>query len=210
MRYEKLTEYREFNKHNIEKLLWPKSDTDAYHAISKDWDEQEKKWLKHVKNKNVVIQAGGNCGMYPLLYANHFDKVYTFEPDPLNFFCLVNNCQSKNIIKFNCALGNGQLVSLGHYEDYNIGTIKTTTDNSGYIPSIRIDDLNLKKCDMIHLDIEGFEEKALSGCIKTIEKFSPVIVLEKGEINGKSNIIRRMGYELVYKTRDTVYVRQKV
>jgi hypothetical protein len=41
-----------------------------------------------------------------------------------------------------------------------------------------IDDLNLECCDLIHLDIEGYELHALMGARNTIEKHQPLIVLE--------------------------------
>ena len=41
-----------------------------------------------------------------------------------------------------------------------------------------IDDLNLPILDLIHLDIEGYEKKALTGGIQTIKRCKPVIVLE--------------------------------
>ena len=47
-----------------------------------------------------------------------------------------------------------------------------------YWPIHRIDDLNLTQCDLIHLDIEGYEYFALLGAMSTIKKYSPVIALE--------------------------------
>jgi hypothetical protein len=43
---------------------------------------------KFVKNKDVLLQAGGNAGFYVKKYAEIFKNVYTFEPEPLLFFCL--------------------------------------------------------------------------------------------------------------------------
>lgn len=39
-----------------------------------------------VDKKDVIIQAGGNAGYYVMQYAKIFNRVYTFEPDPINFF----------------------------------------------------------------------------------------------------------------------------
>jgi hypothetical protein len=36
----------------------------------------------------------------------------------------------------------------------------------------------LEICDLIHLDIEGYEKKALLGGRKTIERCNPVVVIE--------------------------------
>jgi hypothetical protein len=62
---------------------------------------------------------------------------------------------------------------------YNSGTFQVS--GKGTIPVLRIDDLLLESCDLIHLDIEGFEGVALQGAKETIKKFKPIICLE---ING--------------------------
>ena len=41
-----------------------------------------------------------------------------------------------------------------------------------------IDDLNLTECDLIMLDVEGYELHALNGAIETIKKYGPVICIE--------------------------------
>jgi len=200
--YSDKVEYREFGYSGIDGLLWPTSDTDAFSAILNDWKLDSTHWIDNVDTKHTVVQAGGNCGMYPLLYSLHFETVYTFEPDPLNFHCLVNNCQTDNIIKFNTALGNGGFVKLIHYEDHNIGTMKTKKSKSAIIPAMRLDSLNLEHCDLIHFDLEGGESGALDGSLDTIKKHKPIIVLEKGR-GGK--ILSKFGYECIYNGRDTVY-----
>jgi len=205
MRYSELTSYRDFGYGGVDKLLWPKSDTDAYGSILNDWKVQHEDWLQDVESKRVVVQAGGNCGMYPLLYSSYFGNVYTFEPDQLNFYCLVNNCQLDNVIKFNTAVGNGGMVTLSNYEDYNIGTIQSQVSKRGTIPSVRIDDLDLKHCDLIHLDLEGSESDALVGAMDTINKFNPIIILEKGHGVGE---IKKIGYIQTFNVKDNVYKRK--
>ena len=49
---------------------------------------------------------------------------------------------------------------------------------NGIIPTMLIDDLNLPGCDLIQLDLEGYEFYALQGGIETIKKYNPVIVIE--------------------------------
>ena len=161
-------------------LVWPKFDYGCWTFLNNPKRGNVPETISsYVSNKDVVIQAGGNAGMYPRLYENYFNTVYTFEPDPLNFFCLVQNTTGKTI-KFQSCLGNQRkLVNLSnrtYTENANCGGFHV--QGSGNIPTTRIDDLNLLSCDLIHLDIEGYEHEALLGGELTIKKYYPVIALE--------------------------------
>lgn len=133
--------------------------------------------MPYVKQANVAIQAGGNGGLMVQPLAERFKNVYTFEPDPLNFYCLVHNITSTNVNKFQACLGNNRaLVKLDtHYASDNGAFF---VNGQGSIPTFRIDDLGLTECDLIQLDIEGHEYFALLGGLETIKKNKPVIVME--------------------------------
>jgi FkbM family methyltransferase len=146
------------------------------------WNLDHKpKFEEYCDNKRVAVQAGGFIGIYPQLLSQMFNEVYTFEPDPLNFHCLVNNCQTKNIHKFNGVLGDvNKLISIGGGLEVNPGMFRVveSVDNLATIPQFRIDDLKLNQCDLIQLDIEGRELFALAGAEETISEFKPVICCE--------------------------------
>jgi FkbM family methyltransferase len=136
-----------------------------------------KKISEYVKERRIVIQAGGNNGLYAKQYAAMFDTVYTFEPVPELFYCLNRNITAENVFKFQACLGEKHaLVGVGRKSYNNAGS--TNVYGTGRTPTLRIDDLALDRCDLIHLDIEGFEMFALKGGEKTIAAYNPVIVLE--------------------------------
>ena len=159
--------------------------------------------LNECKHFDVVVQAGGGCGMYPRLLAKRFKYVYTFEPHYLNFLCLASNCLSPNIYKMQAALGNenkmvGMVCSESNYGEGRIideNMIKEKTLH-GTIPMLRIDQLGLWKCDLIWLDIEKYEKNALEGAVQTIKKFKPIIVVENGDINGIPQLMKSLNYIL--------------
>jgi len=159
---------------------WINNETGIWNGPSREWEELFKKeYIELTKGKDCVVQAGGGLGMYPKLLSKIFKLVYTFEPDPLNFYCLVNNCQSDNIIKINGALGDRhKMVSVNRASMDNVGMHKVV--DGGIIPQFMIDDLCLTHCDMILLDIEGYEANALAGATYTIDTFRPLIVCENG------------------------------
>jgi len=178
---------------NIKSWVWPIDDHQTFDIIVYDYFTTIRPLLEKqfgMTKDGVVIQAGGNCGVYPLLYTEFFEHVYTFEPDPLNFYCLVNNCQFPQIIKFNAALSDkGELLSIENTVPSNRGMIKVNnTGINKYIPSMTIDSLELENVKFIQLDIEGFEVNALNGAEKTINKCKPWILLESGDVNNPADL----------------------
>lgn len=201
------TSYRKCGHEGVDQLLWVTQDRGAFGNEKDgplfDWIQDHKDFMSQVKKFDVVVQAGGNCGMYPRFYKNYFKEVYTFEPDNLNYYCLDVNCSGEGYHKFHGGLGNTtNKLSLRRGSMTNVGTHRIT-GQPGNIQMYRIDDLNLKACDLIHLDIEGYEETALQGAKETIEKFKPVVITER---SGGEKFLLSLGYKMHKKLRmDTVY-----
>lgn len=138
--------------------------------------------MPYVKNPRVCIQAGGACGVWPLRFAQFFDCVYTFEPLIGNYKCLLFNIEgARNIVAHNAPLANDDMkykIFNDMAERENCGAGYCVPSDNG-IEAMRIDDIELGCCDLIQLDVEGFELNALQGGAKTIERHRPVIVLEE-------------------------------
>jgi len=191
--------------------LWPAEDRGC-RAVAFDWASDLDIAYEHVTNWNAVIQAGGNCGVWPKLLAERFGTVYTFEPDPLNFHCLARNCDELNIVKMQAALGvEGKPIKMRGARN-NCGALQV--DEGGPIPVVAIDSLHLD-CGLIYLDIEGCEGRALEGARETIARCRPVIAIENKGLSryyGASKdeieqMVLDMGYEVVARPhRDVVFV----
>tara|TARA_R110000822_G_scaffold5031_3_gene21771 strand:- start:2813 stop:3448 length:636 start_codon:yes stop_codon:yes gene_type:complete len=178
--------------------LWIAEDWEGYRWPKEDWQNTHRDvWLKHTKNRSVCVQAGGFQGMYPRLLSEHFDMVYTFEPDPLHYFCLVNNCQKDNIIKAQGALGAGPgLIDTVSLCSHNRGMGKVRDGSK--IPTFSVDMLGLQDCGFIQLDIEGYERQALRGAERTIRKFHPIISCERKHDNDDVlDIMAELGYKAI-------------
>lgn len=133
-----------------------------------------------VPTHDVVVQAGGNTGFYVKQYAAIFKTVYTFEPVPDLFRCLTKNVTMDNVIKIQACVGkNHELVDLKRNAANEAGS--GNVSGPGKIPTFLIDDLTLPHCDLIHLDVEGYEYNALQGARQTIQRCTPVVVLEHYE-----------------------------
>ena len=190
-------EIREKNIGGVEKWLWPVSDSGLWDGPRENWNTSHKdKLKKYVTNFNVVVQAGGGCGMYPRLLSDMFKVVYTFEPNYTNFHCLVVNCTKPNIIKINAALGaTSGLISMVSSNPKNMGTGRVEEKPDSFIPRLTIDMIKYSHCDLIWLDIEGYEENALKGAMETIHKFKPIIMAEHGQ--KFEDWMKQLGYEKI-------------
>lgn len=186
--YVDLMHYREELVDGVGPWVWQVSDEETFEGISLDWEISHKeKYLKHITEWNVCVQAGGCMGMYPRLLSEMFDKVYTFEPDPVNFFALTMNCQKDNIIKMQAALGHAHKpITVNRPFAGNQG-MNTINETESIIPMLTIDSLNLPDCSFIQLDVEFYELNVLRGALKTIEKYKPVISCELGFISWFDN-----------------------
>jgi FkbM family methyltransferase len=183
---------------------WPKSDIGCWQYLNQ-YSDVPVKCFEFVKNKKVIIQAGGNCGFYVRPYADIFETVYTFEPDELNFYCLNKNILSKNVLSFQHCLGE-ETKLVGMRGRRNVGRHSVDVDSKHkHTTMITIDSLNLDTCDLIHLDIEGYELFALRGAAKTIARCKPTIILESVDNNIKFNytdadvidFLSQFGYKVV-------------
>lgn len=132
--------------------------------------------------RRVAVQAGGNLGVWPKRLAKHFETVYTFEPSAELFPLLVANAPDLNIIRFQAALGSGpEMVGVSRVRrdgkpDPHEGI--THIAGVGVIPTMTLDSLALPVCDLLYLDTEGWEYRALQGAEETLRRCRPVVAVE--------------------------------
>jgi FkbM family methyltransferase len=203
------TKIRDTEIDGVSNWVWPIEDEGAWEGPSQSWIAGIPDFLKkYCKQFKTAIQAGGNCGLYPKLLSQMFEKVYTFEPDSYNFHCLVNNCQSDNIIKINAALGSShKMIDLNRPDKRNTGchTIKLDSQTN-IIPMLMLDDFMFEHLDLIYLDVEGWELDILSGATNTLFNHKPVIVCENGS-TCIENLLKPFNYKReIQHHSDTVFV----
>ena len=171
--------------------VWPAADVEARPRILEEVAEAEEITLRYFpqdsyRNQSTVIQAGGNCGLWPRMFAGLGFYVHTFEPDPTNFLCLVQNCDvylGDEIMPYMAALSNevgwGMLkvdpVNVGaHY--LKPGTVGTDVERVRLMPANLLELRD--RVAMIQLDVEGAEVIALQGASEIIRQHKPLLWLE--------------------------------
>lgn len=141
--------------------------------------------LRLVPGRTAVVQAGGNLGIFPKRLAQEFATVYTFEPAADCFAALQANAPEPNILKFQAALGaERQLVATSRVRrdgKPNCHEGITHIAGAGVVPTLRLDDLALPVCDLVMLDVEGWELYALRGAVETLARCRPVLVVENNK-----------------------------
>ncbi len=188
---------------------WPELDLQALDGGL--WEGPKNEWAKHkeliqkyCKKLDIVVQAGGACGMYPRLLGNMFQVVYTFEPHPVNFYYLNLNASNQNIMKYNAALGDIHKMIAMASPSPNMGMHQVVHVDNAVIPQLMIDDFEFPTLDLIMLDIERYELFALKGAINTIKKHKPIIICEN---SGQElvDILSDLGYKEIDRNVNDTY-----
>lgn len=154
---------------------WPTDDNWCWKVIHGEVSDVEDA-IKYARGNAVAVQAGGNVGVWASYLAKKFGRVETVEPMAINYECLTRNVPPNvhhQFAGFGAAPGFIGMVNV----DGNAGAHYPKSD--GEIPVITIDSLNLEACDLLVLDVEGYEPHALQGAEQTIRKYRPPIMLEE-------------------------------
>lgn len=135
------------------------------------------------RHQRVAVQAGGNLGVFAEHLSKLFLSVYTFEPDPTLFSNLCHNIGNlPNVVKLQAAIGSKhELVRTSPKRRDGKPSMHegvTHVAGPGMLPTIRLDDLELPVCDLLYLDVEGWEFHAIAGALDTIKRCRPVIGVE--------------------------------
>jgi FkbM family methyltransferase len=135
---------------------------------------------QHIGKGNHVLDIGANIGFYANILSDIVGKngsVHCFEPDITNFKHLQKRVQSlSNVIINEKAVGaKTEKIKIYTSKELNVDhrTYKPEVyDDEIEIEAISIDDYvllnNIKKIDLIKIDIQGFEMQAIKGMEKTL------------------------------------------
>lgn len=156
--------------------------------------------VKLARKRRVAIQAGGHVGTWPCFLSHHFETIYTFEPTPDNFDCLIRNIAvhasgPERVFAARGALGDKRgpidMVMSGKSTGQHRARYPAEK-GLGSVPIYRIDDLALPTVDALFLDLEGYEAHALAGALDTLARCRPVVMAEN---NKRAN---DQGFKLAY------------
>jgi len=151
-----------------------------------------------------IIHAGTYFGDFlPALSTYCKKTVFGFEPNSENYKCAImtcdlNNC--KNIILKHKALGDcRKKVKLKvKHNNQSLGglskIVETAEIDTEEVVQITINDAVPDTCpiSILHLDLEGYELKAICGATNLIKKWKPIIIIEDNHAD--YNQLKNLGY----------------
>jgi len=160
------------------------------------------------KQNPIFIDVGANVGHHSLFMSKLCDEVHSFEPydrvrNILMSKILLNKCS--NIVVHNVGLGEkSEFLDFYAPVGRNIGTgsfmAEHAKDNNikyGKLEIVEgdlyISKLNLKRVDLIKIDVEGFEKYVLLGLRDTLEKYRPSVVMEYSRVTRDTLTIQQLG-----------------
>jgi len=141
----------------------------------------------HKKKIETVFDIGANVGTFTLLCNKLFKSkiIYSFEPIPLTYKCLMNNCSDfKNIKTFNLAFSDKKGVakmSFNRFESFissfnslkkgnSLIQVKTETLNNF------VKEYNIDKIDLLKIDVESFENLVLIGASNVLKNVRYLLI----------------------------------
>ena len=177
-----------------------------------------------LRRRSVFIDVGAHIGRYSFPVARFVGEdgiVVAIEPDPVSFRALLMGVKLnglRNVLTLNVALGDREgkatlcqklITATSSIIEFN------RCRRFVEVPLRRLDsiveDLGLKRVDVIKIDAEGAEIQVLNGGVKTITRFKPFIVVEvrNRNIDQFKQIMGDLGYfceKIVEGTTDKMFV----
>ena len=139
---------------------------------------------------SVFVDIGANVGWHTALASAIVGAdglVYAIEPNPDNARLIAHTIRRNH-------LSNVRLIPLALAESTGFAAFRSAIGSNGgflgpeesspidpnvtIVPTIRFDDLDIARVDVIKIDVEGAEPIVLRGARATIERDHPVIVFE--------------------------------
>ncbi|HTB06525.1 MAG TPA: FkbM family methyltransferase [Bacteroidia bacterium] len=142
---------------------------------------------EYIKPGMTVIDIGANIGFYSALFAKMVGekgRVYSFEPDPVNFSHLVSNTKKFKNATVNNAAVSDKSGTIKLYR-YNLNVEFKTYDVNGEstdfteIKCVSLDDYfkNGETADVVKTDTEGYDYFVINGMKELIRRSKNLVLI---------------------------------
>ena len=162
---------------------------------------------------NVIVDVGANIGTHTLAFSRLVGptgRVFAYEPQRIVFQTLCANLALNSITNVECIqkglgaeVGQVLIPDINYNQPGNFGGIaidKFTTGNK--VEIVKLDALiNLPRLNFIKIDVEGMEGNVISGALKVIHKFKPILYVENDRLDKSKaliKLIRSLDYRIFW------------
>ena len=178
--------------------------------------------INELKQNMVCIDLGSNIGYYAVIESNivgKSGKIFAIEPSPVNSPVLklnLENQKKNNFSAHNIAIGDKNeemefiISTKSNWSKIRMNNEKVNSEDKIIkIPVKTLDyfvnENDIKKIDILRMDVEGFEYNILLGANEVLEKFKPKLFIEIHKMYlGKEktyqifNDLKNKGYDIKY------------
>jgi FkbM family methyltransferase len=184
----------------------PDTETHMIHALKAGYQNiARNKFLSHVERKGLCLDIGAHIGTWAKPMSEVFETVICFEPVPEHIDCLKHNCPDLQIHEV--ALGHKQgTVRINHEKD-NTGHTHVHPNGKLTVECRTLDSFGLSP-DFIKIDVENYELKVLQGAAETIDRSSPLIIIEQKRFDlhapqfAAKQFLEGFGYKVIERVSD--------
>lgn len=160
----------------------------------------------------VVLDVGANIGTHTVFFAQRAGeagRVVAFEPQRTLHHVLCGNAALnglRNVHAHHTAVGREpgtlRVPALDVTAEQNLGGLSLGDWGDGEpVAVMRIDDLDLPRCELVKIDVEGMECDVLDGATETIRRHRPVLYVENDRAEHSRALLTRLldlGYRVYW------------
>lgn len=166
--------------------------------------------------EGVALDVGANVGNHAIAFADHFAKVFAYEPNPEVHELLVINTRTRpNVRTFNYGLGARRATARFLEGQGNLGESRVMDEGAAAPEGSSVIEVKLERMDdvlsggkrpvsFIKIDVEGHEAQVLEGGAGILSGQAPLVVFEqhRGEFSAGTTpsieLLRSLGYTLCW------------
>ena len=192
-------------------MFWPKQDQVIGRALMDYGEFAEGENIimaRYLRAGDVAVDVGANVGTTTLAMARQVGpagQVIALEPQPAVAHCLaaalaVNGLAQVRLLTVAAGQHSGMVKMDFSQPLRNHGTAKIASQGDA-VPMIRLDDLDLPRCALIKIDVEGHEWQVIDGARATISRLRPTLYFEAKRLPGTQAamaFLLQQGYRLYW------------
>lgn len=202
------------------KLTFPSNDSGMVPGLVGGFYEKHELTLfeKICKRSKYVVDVGANIGLYTTIAAKQGCMVSAFEPVPENIHYLQKNIADNNftdsVTVHKKAVGATPGTAKIYLMPDSIGQHSMAQKVAGSSDSLDVEVITLdtykplqkKRCDVLKIDVEGYDGYVLEGAEKLLAKQKPTLFIEFVPLHLKNTGYDCMHFlNIIYKYYKQVY-----